>query len=424
MSESLFKAKSVILRNSTISLVARAVSAVLSLATIPMMLQALGKSDFGLFSVIIALGSLTVFLDQGLAVQLRTAMAEFSDKDGSRDEVFIQGMAFLFKTSFRVGLLGSVVLLVLPWAELLKLNGQYMNWLAAGFFFVNTICLSLSGVLRALEGSGKFGVVAIVPIFSSMWMLAAAWVGMEFELPLWFFLFASSTNLVPAAIFGSRYLGLHRLRVPKLKQKPSRLAGGSYFSLALVATFSALTANIGYFVVSNRFGTESVAEYSVGARVVSVVIILISASSPILWTMFIRARTRGESLKRSQSIKIGLLLTVTSIALSAASILVGPPVLSNWLGFSKGSLTEIFISLCLPIPVLAGQLVPGNAQNDAPGLKFQSLTLALSCVASFTLASFLAAPLGIIGVGLGIAIGQITFHLIPIWLRWHLESKD
>jgi len=177
-----------------------------------------------------------------------------------------------------------------------------------------------------------------------------------------------------------------------------------------------LAAAIGFssdnVVIAQNLGSAAVTQYSVPARMFSLItMVIITVISP-LWPAYGEALARRDfdwvrrALKRSMEISL-------LIGLSANLLLVAlaPRILRWWIGTKITPSFLLLVSLAIWGVLCAVSTAPTTLLNGAGMLKGQAAAAAVACVVNLGLSIYLTRRIGIAGVCLGSVIAQATIAL-------------
>lgn len=314
--------------NTLIIYFQRLSSAAISLITTPIILNALGVEDFGIYTLTIGLVGMLAFLNWSLssATQRYIAFALGEGKTDKLKRIFISSLTIhgvygvlLLLIISTVGVLLVDKLLTIPFN---RLDATKIVLVIVAFItFLNIITVPFTGVFRAHE---NFLYMAILGIIESILKLGIAitllFVSAD-KLIFYTLLLLLSTILVFGAnlFWGKRFyneINFNIINLDKLLIKEML----SFMGWSLVGALAILSRNQAVSVLLNMFfGVIKNAAYGIAMQVNAAVAILsqgiISAISPRI----VKSAGAGDTLKM-----IYLMRTMSKLAVLSVSVIVLP----------------------------------------------------------------------------------------------------
>ncbi|HEY0889046.1 MAG TPA: oligosaccharide flippase family protein [Nocardioides sp.] len=403
------------------SLAARAVTAILGFATIPLLVSGLGRHQYGVYAAVVSLSAFFVFADQGLAVSARTYVAQS----------VATGDALALRASLRATwrmMLAIVVALVaglgvaapfVPWAVVVPGASPAVVLL----YLVPAVVLLCATVpLRALEGVGRSALVARLPILGSAWLLGTVAIGVALDRGIRYFLVTAALTSLPALLFASR--ALHRALpdgprdvTPSDRELVTvRRMWTSSWPIALVSVMLSVSYSTHPIILSSVLGPAATADYAVTFKLYSLGLTVVTAGYPVLWTHFATARAAAQSHRIPWRGVVLLVTLAVVIAVGLASC--GPFVIRHWAGEEFRHSRELLVAMGALLVAIAVQLVPAAALTDDASLRFQVWTTTAMAVANVPLSLVLAHSWGVSGPVWASVVSLVAFHASILWWRF------
>ena len=268
--------------NTGLSLATRIVTAALSLATIPVVIDRLGLIDFGIWEALLAFASLAVILQTAVS---GTLVWRISDAYGQGDAATIHRMTGL-------GVAASLGLFLLLWPPLWWLREPIVRFLgvpaetqalAAQILPVVAAFVLISGVSQTLEavvsGCQRAGLVNVVSALAQILNYAVVIVAVLLGGGLWSLAAGHATGAVTRLVGAWVAARLAFGAVSLMPRAPSRinLARVRYPGLLMVGSVAAALREQTDKVILAALGATSwVAYYGIAARLANLVTEVIS----------------------------------------------------------------------------------------------------------------------------------------------------
>lgn len=411
--------------------VSRLVSAAMTIVSTGILIQTLGPSVFGVFAVITGLYTMLSVIEVGSAVGVNTLLAE-AEQDGDPDRSRqVVSSAFALMSAVGAGLVLVALLLtwLLPW-PLLTGAGDAVPpetvRLAVGVYLV-TFALSVPVAVfsRVLDGLR-------LSQWNALYVLAVPGVLLAAALVL-----RPSTSLVAYAFFavlGSVVVGLlamlHVRRFGGGRLRPRRDAVHGVvvrevwhrsWPMAIVAGAGMVAFSLDPIVVASALGSDTAAQYVLGAKIATLLTLAVTAPTPVLWNYFAGRRARtGAAFTSTGLWRLQGAWAVMAAVLAAGMVVLGPAFASWW---SRGDIDVprgLFVAFGLNLVVTAFQYPAVTAMNDAASLRFQAVTMTTMAVLNLALSLVLVRTgLGVVGPVVASLLTLALINALPVTRRAH-----
>lgn len=405
-----------LMRVTGATLFARMTTAVIGFSTIPLLVTVLGRENYGIYVTVVSLAVFLTFADQGLAVSVRTRVAEAVATDRNQEVPRIVAGGVRLMLCVAAGLVAATIVLSAfdPWAPVV---GEEAGLGVELYLIAMSLGVLAAVPLRALEGLGKASVVAAVPVLGSGWLLVGALLALKFGWGITTLLVITGLiNLLPlflAALVLAHAMKPFGRRVGHVRGRS--LWGGSW-PMAVVSIMLTLSYSVDPLIISSVLTHADTADYAVAAKLYQFVLMLLLAGAPVLWTHFASQRAL-EGLVTSEIVKRSLTMTFVGVILAAVLLLCGPWAVRLWVGEEFSGSGGVLVAFAALLVVLSAQVVPGMALTDDASLRFQAATTTAMAAANVPASIVLAGELGPEGPVWASAGCLALFHAVPMWWR-------
>ena len=417
---------------------AKGISVVSLLISVPLTLGYLGPERYGMWMTIGSLIAMMTFADFGIGNGLLNAIAEAYGKDDRAAMRRHVSSAYLI-----LGLIAVTILIgfasvyaAMPWHRLFNVESAVARNEAAPALAVFVFCFALniplSIVQRAQIGLQQGFTANLWQCVGSLLGLAGILVAIHMEAPLpWLVVAAVGTPML-AALANSVTFFVFRQRdlAPRLNlacaKSIRRIAhtGALFFVLQIAMAAAYLSDNL---IITQTLGAAAVAQYAVPEKMFAVISTVILMAIAPLWPAYGEAIARGDQGWSSRTlIRSVQLAAITSSLLSLCLIMVGPLLLSLWIGHAV-SVSFLLLAALGLWKVLDSV---GNALamylNGRGMLRVQAILGIIMATVAVVLKIILVERLGVAGAPIATAIAYSVCVLIPLaWLipKW-LDSPS
>jgi len=405
---------------------AKIISVLLNMITIPIVVRVLGPDGYGLWTIITSIASFLVFADFGLSNGLVTVISE---ANGKRDR---QTAIHAVSTTFFV-LLGLAIVCTLavaaisphiPWASLLNLTHSRLapEVPAAVTWF---LLLEIAIVPALISQKVQIGYQEmhwtntwqiLGSILSFLGVLFAAWKGWRlvdfiilFEIgPIFaqivssFVLFAKRRPWLAPKLSAFNWIGVRNLGG----------TGGVFVLLQLLTLLGTYSDQI---VLSRNLGLGAVAEYSLTQRLFTGASMIQFFLIP-LWPAFGEALASGDHVWARLALRRTLLISLAVSTGSAVLIAIFErPLASMWVP-QINTATPLLLSGFVAFSMVSAY---GGTMsvflNNRQTLRAQLVFFAAGSFAAIAAKVWLVRIVGISGVLWGTALGYGLFYMYPAW---------
>ncbi len=418
-----------ILLTAASAALAKGISVVTILVTVPLTLDYLGAERYGLWMTISSLVTVLSFADLGLGFGLVNAIADANGKDDPALARRHIAAAFAILGFIALALL-SVFFLIYPWApwaSLFSVTASQAAGEVGPAMIALVICFSLSlpvGAVLRIQMGYQLGYIAHLWQFSGNLLSLLAIViciSQEAALP-WLVLAMLTPPLLTGTINGIIWFRRRPEIWPAQWNDLSIAAMRNILKLGMLFLVLQVSASLAFasdnIIIAHTIGVESVTGYAITVQLFSVVSLVLGMALQPLWPTYGEALARNDlewirsTLRRSLALSIG----VSGLA-ALFLIAFGREILSFWTDQQVSPSAWLIVG-CGVWKVLEGT---GNSiamfLNGIHLLRVQvilGLAMALTAVAAKIL---FAAAIGVEGVVWATVLSYLILGLVPhIWI--------
>jgi O-antigen/teichoic acid export membrane protein len=407
---------------------ARAISIVTGLISVPLTLHYLGIERYGLWMTISAVIAALGFSDLGISNGLMNGIAQ---AHGRNDRLLARqyvssAFFFLVAVALALGACFAVSYPWVPWGALFRVQSAQAISEAGPAVAAFVICFLLNipaGLASRVQAGYQEGFIANL------------WAAFGSALCLVFLLLAihihGSLALLVLAMAGAPILALLANGVIQFGiQRPWLLPSWRYVNsgvsksllrLGFLFFSLQLASAIGYssdtVVLTRMLGAEAVSQYSIPFRLFSLIAIVVSFLITPLWPAYAEALEKGDHHWIRRTLYRSLILTATvSAVMSGALVLFGAKIISLWVGPNIRPSTLLLVGLGLWGVVSAVSSTVSVFLNGISVVRFQIYLAAVGSVTNIVASVYLTRRIGIPGVVFGSIFSQCFIGFIPYYL--------
>lgn len=409
---------------ATSSALARGVSVLTVLISVPLTLKYLGAERYGLWMTITSFIAFLGFADLGIGNVLVNVISKSSQTD---DTTFVKksvtsSLFFLFVAAGCLGIIFAISYQFIDWNKLFNLSSYLAKQEVGPSLILFVICfltnLPLSIIPRIQMGYQEGYICGIWQGISSLIGLAllAIIIRANAGLPWLVFAITGSATLGNLLNGISLFLYQRPWLLPKWKDV-SIVVAKSILGVGLLFLFIQ-TANAFIFasdniIISNVLGPDSVTTYSIPSKLYALVPTLIYIVLAPLWPAYGEANARGDAIWAKKTFLKAVTITALLCLLSSIFLVTyGKDIIKIWAGpdVPYSIPLMIFLGIWTTLQsLLAAIALYLNALNK---IRFQTCFAITTAILVFLIKYKLAESIGLIGVVIGnIAVSSLLMLL-------------
>ena len=406
------------------SLSGRGLGILCQLVQVPLALRYLGKEAFGVWVTLVSISYLITFSDFGLSLGAQNQITEalgVGDQPRAR-RVFTTTLVFLCLIAGILAAVGLPVFLLLPWERLFKLHDPGLIRAMPGSMavFLALACLNVPiGLARRLTYAiQQAWLDNIQTLAVSVTSLAAVFLGGHYRLGFQHYVLIT---WAPSVVIGTALLVCLWSRFAWLRQGADwfdrdALRGllnlGLLFGVQQVCTLVLFGAPP--LLISTLVGAAAIAPYNLVQRIFNVFQTLQNAFLIPLWPAYADAKVKGDWRWMGRTLRRSLLATVGVAVLPMIGIsFVARPLIRLWTGTDATLPTGGLVAALLLWNIVVSLQQPlGFFLAGISEVKRNTVYSLLTAALAGALMFLLAPRFGIVGIVLGLVIGNTSFALL------------
>ena len=419
--------------------VARIVTMICSVITVPLILRTLGEEEYGLWILLISLTGYLGLSNLGITYSLKNKVAYLFAESKKKEISNFISACFIFYSIIFVSLLGLLYLLIytnlFPINFLLSNDIVFADKARIAFIIIITFYLFnlfVAGIIHnsfhGLQEISRLNFVnAIYSVISSGVFIFYLITRPSLIGIVLFQGFSQIVQIVILFIILKKKFNWLKLsiRISNLKyMKYIKASSFYFFTGSILTTIITSTDNI---VISHYLGVSSVFIYAISFKLFLIpqsAFPIATASWPIISTMYQKKETNKLKDFYSKVLRLNIL---SKLPLFIIALIFSKEIISFWVGsevFYGYSLVIIFFLTWILWVWNGSNMVFINAMSLHKSVQLPLLFEAtINIVISILLVKY--TTLGIVGIALGTLIGQvfIAAYFVPKILTKHIEVK-
>lgn len=397
-------------KNAIASLALKGASIIASLLIVPMTINYLNPTKYGIWLTLSAIIGWVHFFDLGLSNGFRNRFAESLAKG---DKVLAK--QYVSTTYFIISCIVAVVLLILlignsfiNWSSVLHLSEEYKEELGRVFAIVlvfsclNMVVNIIQSLLAADQRPAFGAVIGCIGQYVSLFVIFLLTKMTEGSLTNLALYYAGIPTFVAAIasifIFSTARYREYRPSFGTIKLKLVKSImnlGLHFFVIYICLIFVFQIVNI---VITREIGAEAVTQYNVANRYFNIVYMVVNIAITPLWSAFTDAYTKRDFVwMRSMKKRMSQMCLVVA-ALCIVLLLISAPVYKIWIGDSVDISFSLSATMCLMIICQTFGNVFMTMVNGVGTMRVQMITYILLALISWPSFTFLSRYVGLEGV--------------------------
>ncbi len=409
------------------------ISTIVQLLYTPLLINKLGQSEFGLYSLVASIiGYLTV-LDLGFGNAIIVYTAKYKEQGKKSEEEMLHGM---FKRIFRIIAIVVSILGLLLYINVDSIFGNSMTiielkkikvmMLILTFNLFMTFCFSIySSIITAYE---KF-------IFQKTMAIVNTLLKPTLMIPLLFLGYKSITMTIIITIVNMFVLLMNyyyckykigiNIKYNGFDKKLFKVILGYSIWIFLAVIVDKVNWSVDNFILGAICGTAAVSIYSIAATLNTLFINLSTAISGVFLpkiSKLIAKNTSNEVLTK-EMIKVGRIQYYIIFLMCSGLILFGENFIILWAGKDYRESYYVALLLIIPVCIPLIQNLGLSIMQAMNKYKFKAISTSIMAIINVIISIFFAQKWGAIGAALGTCIGLIICNIIIINIYYYKSLK-
>jgi O-antigen/teichoic acid export membrane protein len=322
------------------NVISKGIAMLVMLLSVSWTLPYLGAERFGAWMTIASFVGMLIFLDLGIgnALTNHVATAAATEDSNSLAHTISGGLGLVFIVGVVVSVFLCVLVAVLPWAVIIKVEEPLVQREIKDALFLFAILFGLSlfsnGVHRVFAGLQRsFEAHIAAAIGSALSILTLSW-AVANEAGVSTLLLAtlgwqSASSLILLCLLVKRgQLRLKGINAAIHAGKTTLLRTGGLFFVLQVGTMVGWGADS--VIISSTLGAAQVAVYSVAQRLFQLVSIPLSMANAPLWSAYANANACNDRHFIRKTLKRSILITATASVLGCVTLVAASQILIEW----------------------------------------------------------------------------------------------
>jgi O-antigen/teichoic acid export membrane protein len=398
-------------KNIALSFFLKGISIVIGFVVIPMTINYINPSRYGIWITLSSIISWLSFFDIGLGNGLKNKLAEANAvKNYTAARIYVSTTyAVLGIISFVVIFLFYIANHFINWVSILNSSDISANELShlalivLGMFCIQFVAQTINVVLTAMHAPFKVSLINVIGQLISLIMIYVLTKLTPGSLTYLVLILGGVPVLIQ--ILGSvfYYNSDYKHIAPSIKfidfkyTKELLSLGGIFFIIQIGALVLFQTDNI---VITQLFGPEKVTTFNIAYKLFSVVIMIFTILITPLWSAFTDAYAKGDIIWIKGTLaklhKYWLFLCAFTFLL----LIISPSVYKFWLNNSVSVPFSLSIALAFYVIVYSWQIIHVYFLNGIGKIKLQLYLVVISAIINIPLAIFFSKYIGVAGVTL------------------------
>ena len=409
-----------IILSSFCSILSQIIRYILMLFMVPLLLNHLGKEQYGFWLSISTITTFTAFADLGLGNGIINALGKScgqNDRESAR--IYLSSAILLISiVSFFLGILGLFLFSQINWVDFFNLKDPELQQQATKAIlifwclFVANLPFTLVQKVQLAYQENYFNSIWIS--LSNILVLVNIFIGVKYNHNLLYFVFILAGVPVLIYMFNSIYLYRFRwkwiqpnIQYFSLPHSKKLIRKSFHFFIFGLAGF--FSVQIDSLVIGRYLGADAVPAYAIPLRLFLIINTFIGFFMTPLWPAYRDAFVRGESEWISRVFKKTIILSLLlSISLSALLIILMPLILNIWVGDSIPVSKILIIALALNCIVSSVSAPISMLLNSSDFIGVRAFFAIISATLNLWLSIYFVNKIGISGPIWATIIAQVS----------------
>lgn len=412
---------------SVTSVIAKGVSILTILISVPLTLNYLGTERYGLWMTISSVVGMLIIADFGLGNGLVNAVSQADGRNSREDAITAVSSAFFILSGVAVllSLVFGSVYSIIPWSRIFNVSSVQAKLEAGPSMAVFFACFALNlplGVVQRVQFGYQEG------FLSNLWQIAGSVLGLicllvaiqvKAGLP-WLVLAMSGTPTLVIALNWFVHFACRRLwlwpRWSHFEWKVGKTLLGTGLIFMLLTIVNVLGTSSDNIIVAQFLGASAVATYSVVQQLFLITLLVQYVTVP-LWPAFSEALSRGDyAWTRRTFLRINYIAISMTIFICASLLLFGRFVIAFWAGSQVVPSWSLLLGYTIYRLVTSSNEALVTVLNTGPFIHRQLLIATVAGVVAFVLKIVMVSTWQLSGVPWAGAIAYGFFYIVPAYI--------
>lgn len=413
-------------KNIAASIGLKGISILTSLILIPMTINYLNPTEYGVWLTLLSILSWISFFDIGLGNGLRNRLAEaFAKGDYTQARMYVS-TAFAI-LSIIIGA-GFILFLIcnnfLHWTSILKINTitepQLSNVIVWVFALSSLqFILKLTGIIPIADQQPAVNDLILtagnVLSLICIYILTLTTQGSLFKVAFVFTSIPAFTYLIAYLIlFNTKYRKLRpTFKLIRLQYVRGLLGLGVQFFLIQIACMVIFTSS--NIIITQLFGPQEVTPYNIAYKYFSIITMGVGIIMAPIWSAITDAYTKRDYPWIQHQMKILLKIWIGIVICVILMLIISEPIYNFWIGDTVNIPFQLSLLMGIYVIITTWSNIYAFFVNGVGKIRIQMYCSTASCIIFFPLTLWLAPKMGVTGILLAMNIVLIfSAILLPI----------
>jgi O-antigen/teichoic acid export membrane protein len=288
---------------SWLAVAAQLVRPVITIVTIPAILQHLGTEGLGLWMTTLSMMGLIGFMNSGLSSALVTAIARASSEPATGQTIqhAVSGFAISVICGLAVAIIGLPLAFLVDWHSIMNVSQAYSPNAIQLIFVILVVGLAFGFLANLprfiMQGNGHSGLAFLsdlsAAIVSAFVLLVAIYFKLSLPILVASWLFSYMMVLGGIGVFYLFRENLNVLKFTKNNLSKLRILSKDFIRFSIYQVSFAFSSSSDLLIVSLFAGPSASAVFGVAQRIFGLPVMIFAAINGVLWPIMAKADATG-----------------------------------------------------------------------------------------------------------------------------------